>query len=501
MAMRTPGSPLSRRAFLGRSAALTGGTLLSLSALERLTLRSASARSSSPDVYGALVPKAPENDPGGFEILALPEKFRYVAFSFTGDTMTDGNPVAVNLDGMAAFRHPSDAHTVRLIRNHEVRSGPGTVAGAVAGPVNTKYDIQGVGGTSTLDFNELTHELVRHFVSLNGTIVNCAGGIGLKHKSWITCEETTANAGTGGGPGWAQNHGYAFEVLVESNAPALAVPIKPMGRFAHEALAVDQRTGIVYQTEDAGSGVGSGFYRYLPDDPANLLAGGKLQMLGIDGQPQYDTRENQQVGQWLPVVWYDVNEPDPASAGNSSANRTFAQAFDQGGAKFNRLEGCWAERGSIFFDATSGGDVKNGDVNSDGFAEGYGQIWEYQATPRGGGRLRLIFESSGGSELDSPDNLLVTPRGGLILCEDDAGSNDNDTHPLAPGITDVNRLIGLTKQGDAFEFAVNRLSDSELAGACFSPSAKTLFVNIFGGTAAGSGMTLAIWGPWSLGPL
>jgi hypothetical protein len=85
--------------------------------------------------------------------------------------------------------------------------------------------------------------------------------------------------------------------------------------------------------------------------------------------------------------------------------------------------------------------------------------------------------------------------------EDDAGSQDGDTHPLAPGITDVNRLIGISLDGEAFEFAVNRLNDSELAGACFSPSGRTLFVNIFGNGSPGSGMTLAITGPWSAGPL
>jgi len=53
------------------------------------------------------------------------------------------------------------------------------------------------------------------------------------------------------------------------------------------------------------------------------------------------------------------------------------------------------------------------------------------------------------------------------LCEDDA-SQDRDTHPLAPGITDVNRLIGLTQAGEAFELAVNRYNDAEFAGACFS---------------------------------
>ena len=104
--------------------------------------------------------------------------------------------------------------------------------------------------------------------------------------------------------------------------------------------------------------------------------------------------------------------------------------------------------------------------------------------------------------LDSPDNLLVTPRGGILLCEDDASGADDDTHPLAPGITDVNRLIGLNRRGEAFEFAVNVLNDAEFAGACFSHEGDVLFVNIFGdGDVPGSGMTCAITGPWRRGAL
>jgi uncharacterized protein len=113
----------------------------------------------------------------------------------------------------------------------------------------------------------------------------------------------------------------------------------------------------------------------------------------------------------------------------------------------------------------------------------------------------LFFESPGGTVLDSPDNLLVTPRGGVLLCEDDA-SGDNDTHPLADGITNVNRLVGLNVRGEAFEFAVNVLNGAEFAGACFSPDGKVLFVNIFGdGNEPGSGMTCAITGPWGKGAL
>lgn len=202
--------------------------------------------------------------------------------------------------------------------------------GSVLGPAGTRYDTNGRGGTTTLDFNEATRTLVRDFISLNGTIVNCAGGISVGQRAWVTCEETTANQGTGSAPGWAQNHGYAFEVPLDlaPNTTAPAVPIPAMGRFAHEALCVDQRTGIVYQTEDAGSGVGSGFYRYIPNDPENLLAGGTLQMLAIRNKPQYDTREGQKRGRWLPCVWVDISNPDPANAGNSSPDRVFTQGWN-----------------------------------------------------------------------------------------------------------------------------------------------------------------------------
>jgi secreted PhoX family phosphatase len=151
-------------------------------------------------------------------------------------------------------------------------------------------------------------------------------------------------------------------------------------------------------------------------------------------------------------------------------------------------------------------------VNADGFQEGYGQVWCYGAPRRhahddDGGTLTLIYESTGAEALDSPDNLCVTPRGGLILCEDDA-SSDSDLNRNAPGIEDVNRLVGYGRDGRVFEFAVNRLNDSELAGATYSPRGDILFVNILGDTAGtvtpytgNEGMTIAITGPWRRGPL
>ncbi len=83
----------------------------------------------------------------------------------------------------------------------------------------------------------------------------------------------------------------------------------------------------------------------------------------------------------------------------------------------------------------------------------------------------------------------------------DNGVDDHGTHPLTPGIENVNRLIGLGLAGETFEFAVNMLNDSEFVGACFSPDGEILFVNLFGSSTPGSGMTCAIWGPWDHGPL
>jgi len=87
--------------------------------------------------------------------------------------------------------------------------------------------------------------------------------------------------------------------------------------------------------------------------------------------------------------------------------------------------------------------------------------------------------------LDLPDNVTTSPRGTLVLCEDS---------------TNNNYLRGLTRGGELFDIALNRLIsstgavryDDEFAGSTFSPDGRTLFVNI----QASAGMTFAIWGPW-----
>ena len=71
----------------------------------------------------------------------------------------------------------------------------------------------------------------------------------------------------------------------------------------------------------------------------------------------------------------------------------------------------------------------------------------------------------------------MAPWGDLILCEDGGGEQF---------------LVGITPEGKFFKLARNAKSNSEFAGACFSPDGSTLFVNI-----QHQGLTLAITGPWN----
>jgi secreted PhoX family phosphatase len=322
--------------------------------------------------------------------------------------------------------------------------------------------------------------------------VNCAGGI-TPWGSWITSEETNVGPTTGG---WTKQHGYNFDVSASADGTVPAVPLPAMGRFSHEAVAVDPRTWIVYETEDNGST--SGFYRFIPATPGVLANGGTLEMLAIDGQPNFDTRSGQTAGVALPVTWVPIANPNPAG---TSSTAVYNQGSLLGAARFARLEGCWYGNGAIYFDATSGGNA------------GAGQIWEFR--PEGdGGSLTLIFESPGAAVLDAPDNLAVSPQGSILLCED----GDGDQY-----------MRGVTLDGEIFDFALNLQNEYEWAGATFAEADPawnvvkirgenhplgsrwdrvTLFVNRQGATSGtnpplpgNEGLTFAIWGPWKNGAL
>jgi secreted PhoX family phosphatase len=461
---------LTRRTFLRKSSALTGMALIApslqgLVACAQGTVGSAPAAptpqraSRGQGGYGLLRPAGPE--------LALPAGFAYAVLSYTGKPMSDGQATPGAFDGMGAFALPNG--NVRLIRNHENRDAPANAR--VKGDPAKAYDRRAGGGTTSLEVRiapDGTPELVRDFVSLNGTVVNCAGGP-TPWGSWLTCEESAE----GRYHGWDEEHGYIFEVPASAEAEVTPVPLKAMGRFVHEAVAVDPSTGIVYETEDR---LIAGFYRFIPNRPGALVEGGRLEMLAIEGRPNHDTADGQRMGEILPVTWVGIDDPDPRGTWGDTA-AVFAQGFKKGGARFARLEGCWWGDGSVYFHSTNGGDA------------GVGQVWQYR--PRGAerGELTLVFESPSRDVLDYPDNITVSPRGGIVICEDGGGEQF---------------IRGLTRDGRIFDFARNLSNDTEFAGACFSPDGRTLFLNIMGSTTdAGTekGVTVAIRGPWGDGAL
>ena len=118
------------------------------------------------------------------------------------------------------------------------------------------------GGTTTLEVEPHgQRNLVSQHWSLVGTVRNCAGG---PHAVGQLAELRGDARERDSSTGYAQNHGYIFEVPLGTvpGTPAMPVALRHLGRFAHEAVAVDPATGAVYETEDQGDG--SGFYRFMP---------------------------------------------------------------------------------------------------------------------------------------------------------------------------------------------------------------------------------------------
>jgi secreted PhoX family phosphatase len=206
-------------------------------------------------------------------------------------------------------------------------------------------------------------------------------------------------------------------------------------------------------------------------------------MLKVVGVDNADLSLGQPAGAAHPVEWVTIPDPDPTFAPGTTNDQAIVAVGDQGRAQgaaiFSRLEGCWAGQGRIYFTSTQGG----AQVDSDpaGFGAGRGQVWAYLP---GDSMLRLVYESPGVDQLDLPDNVVVSKKGSLVLCEDGGGDNF---------------LRGLTKQGQIFDFARNAdpaQQGQEFAGATFSADNGTLFANI----QSSSGYSIAIWGPWHQGP-
>lgn len=449
----------SRRTFLRRGAMGAGAYwMLSLAELNARKEYGSARAPFSP--YGPVSPKIDETT--GLPLIQLPDGFRYMTYGWTGDVMADGVKTPGLHDGMAVVDEEGTSGRLILVRNHEVGAGD---------PYLDKPSItyatanSGAGGTTNLIFDSRHGRWAKSWSSLAGTNRNCAGGV-TPWGTWITGEETR-DAG----------HGWSFDVGAQKGDPTKLVD---MGRFSHEAVMVDPETGYVYETEDDGST--SGFYRFVPNTFGKLKEGGRLYMLRVKGRPNLNLGLAYPLFTKWDVEWVQITDPA------ATTTRTFAQGSMQGGASFARLEGAWWGDGVGYFIATTGGQV------------GEGQVFRYDPRDE---TLTLIFDSPSQAVLENPDNITVTPRGGLLVCEDNSGGTTNTAE----------RLVGITVLGESFIFAVNNINflgasstpnniakidyrQNEWAGACYSPDGKWLFANI-----QTPGVTFAITGPWELGTL
>lgn len=447
--------------------------------------RAANSKALAAPGYGPL-----KRDPAG--LLDLPEGFQYRALSTAvlgsdsdkrfSQRLSNGELVPARHDGMAAFT--GLAGLTVLVRNHELDPGhkPAVDPGG-----RRRYDRRGTGGTTTL-WVDADRTLVRSFPSLAGTFRNCAGGP-TPWGSWLSAEECVYTPGAEDAklndpnPKVSERHGYMFEVDAHAEGLVDPVPIKAMGRFYHEAIAVDPQSGTVYMTEDRWDGL---LYRYRPDvltqgkkriadmKPGDLALGGTLEALRIVDHPSALTQNHDQrafaVGQSWSVDWVaiPVRDPDIDSENDgvlgrprAAATSTRAQGFALGAAQFARNEGITHHQRSLYFCATNGGREKAG------------QVWRLEPATQ---RLTLVLEPDDRALMDGPDNLTPAPNGDLIVCEDGE---------------DVDFVLGITPQGRIYRLARNAYNDEEFAGACFAPDGQTLFVN-----CQDPGITYAIWGPW-----
>ncbi|MGW7273490.1 alkaline phosphatase PhoX [Streptomyces sp. NPDC054864] len=486
---------LTRRDFARRSAITGAGVALAGSvgalatapgalAAEETTEGGADPLGGGAPGYGPLVP-----DPDG--LLALPAGFSYRVLTHSGRTKLEtGEFTPSNHDGTATFEGPRGV--TLLVNNHELSGPRSKWDHPVPLTDGLVYDPAASGGCTVVEVRRDGH--VAEWVGIAGTATNCAGG-STPWGTWLTCEETEDKAGQNG---MTKDHGYVFEVdPYDRRANREPKPIKALGRYAHEAVVVDPKRGHLYLTEDADEPNGL-LYRWTP--PRGFEHGrGKLRALADDagvlkapkcydsgGRFVDDLSRATKIGTVYGVDWVEVPDRDARTV-------PVREQFDDGDiTRARKLEGMWWGDGGAYIVASYARDESP--VQHDG------QVWFYHPArrtltlkvllgvnqdPSPSSQLR---SSRGGptqeGAFDSPDNITVSPYGGLVIAEDGNG---------------IQHLFGATERGRTYPIARNELnagtpekpSYSEFTGVTFSPDGTTLYANI-----QTPGIMLAITGPW-----
>lgn len=278
----------------------------------------------------------------------------------------------------------------------------------------------GGGGVSAIRFGP-TGSIEKAYRLLSGTNMNCSGGA-TPWDRWLSAEEV--------------EYGLVYECDPRGSAAPVSRPA--MGRFKHEATAVDAPRRAVYLTEDQPDGC---FYRFRPSSWPSLSAG--TLEVACPG-----TTEGS-------VVWKPV--PDPSGA----STRTRYQVA--GARKFNGGEGCHYDRDVCFFT------TKNDN-----------RVWSYNAvTPT----LDIVYDDSlvttGTPVLRGVDALSVSRTRDLFVGED--GDDMQINMIRSGGVSLFLQLVGH--------------STSEITGIAFNPAGDRMYFSSQRGTGAG-GVTFEVRGPF-----
>lgn len=260
----------------------------------------------------------------------------------------------------------------------------------------------GGGGVGAVRFNA-QGDIVDAYSILSGTDNNCAGGR-TPWQTWLSCEEV--------------ERGLVYECDPFGQKEAMAIPA--LGRFKHEAVAVDPVNSHLYLTEDEEDGV---FYRFIPAAPLPDLTNGTLQvaqLVSSSGTTQ--------------IVWHDV--PDPSAAQIPTRHQVAAAT------PFNGGEGIAWHDGIVYF--TTKGDNR---------------VWRLEATTS---RIGVLYDANGRGEapLTGVDNVTITASGDVLVAEDGGDM----------------QIVLITPAGVAVPIVQVTGQDlSEICGPAFDPSFQRLY--------------------------
>jgi hypothetical protein len=329
--------------------------------------------------------------------LALPDGFTSRVIARTGDVVGgSGHRWHPDCDGGATFATASGGWIyVSNCESGDGLGGAGAVRLSPAGDIESAYPI------------------------LTGTSRNCAGGP-TPWQTWLSCEESS--------------RGEVWECDPWGERPAQRRPA--MGRFTHEAAAVDQDRAVIYLTEDRPDGC---FYRFRPDVWGSLEVG-TLEVLCGRGE---------RATHWAPV-------PDPLATTVSTRHQV------SGALRFDGGEGAWYDAGTCWF-TTKGDD----------------RVWALDVTTLSLGVL-YDAEAHATPSLTGVDNIVLAPGRRLFVAEDGGRM----------------QICSVTMEGRASVFCrVTGQDASELAGVAFDPSGTRLYFSSQRGTD-GRGITYEVSGPF-----